>query len=132
MSTRVLVVDDDPSVRRMLQLTYEYAGFSAAIAANGADALRLMEGEAFDLVVMDVVMPVMSGIEATRRILARWTEARIIACSTVDHAAVVQQACEFRRLLGKPPGNVVEGEAAGKGAGPGHGQQHLHSGDAAP
>jgi len=54
MSTRVLVVDDDPSVRRMLQLTYEYAGFSAAIAANGADALRLMEGEAFDLVVMDV------------------------------------------------------------------------------
>ena len=64
----VLVVDDDPTNQMLISRRLEKAGHRVSQAHHGQEALGLMSGEqAFDLVLMDVQMPVLGGIEATRR-----------------------------------------------------------------
>jgi len=65
---KILVVDDVPHNRAMLMETLQPLGFDAFDAANGAQCLEMLDGARPDLIVMDVMMPVMDGREATRRI----------------------------------------------------------------
>lgn len=58
---RVLVVDDDPSIRRMIVAALKREGYEFLEASNGRDALDLMRAERPDLVVLDLMMPVVSG-----------------------------------------------------------------------
>jgi CheY-like chemotaxis protein len=64
----VLVVDDDPSIRKMIiaALRREGAGYMFAEAPNGRDALDLMRAQPPDVVVLDLMMPVMSGWDVLR------------------------------------------------------------------
>jgi CheY-like chemotaxis protein len=65
---RVLVVDDVPSNRAMLADLLEPMGFDVRHAVDGLDALQQVQRADHDLVLMDIMMPVMDGLEATRRI----------------------------------------------------------------
>ncbi len=65
---RALVVDDDPSSWMLAASLLERAGFTVACAANGVEALRRFEEDAFDLVLMDIRMPGMNGPEVTAKI----------------------------------------------------------------
>jgi chemosensory pili system protein ChpA (sensor histidine kinase/response regulator) len=63
-SRRVLIVDDDSSVQRVLVRVFERAGFSVTVACNGRQALsKLMGAERFDAMVSDIQMPKMTGRE---------------------------------------------------------------------
>jgi DNA-binding response OmpR family regulator len=57
----VLIVDDEPDILLMLRVNLEADGFETALAADGETALRRIEEERFDLVLLDVMMPVMDG-----------------------------------------------------------------------
>ena len=59
----MLVVDDDPVILRLLQVNFEMAGFTVSTAADGAEALAAATSEPPDLVVSDVMMPRMNGLE---------------------------------------------------------------------
>jgi DNA-binding response OmpR family regulator len=59
--TRVLIVDDEPDILLMLRVNLEADGFETALAADGETALRRIEEERFDIVLLDVMMPVMDG-----------------------------------------------------------------------
>ncbi|MDD2729993.1 ATP-binding protein [Malikia sp.] len=67
-ASRVLLVEDHPANQKLAIWLLQRQGHQVTLAENGAEAVRLMTALAFDVVLMDVQMPVMDGFEATRRI----------------------------------------------------------------
>lgn len=65
---RILVVDDDRNLRKIIQANLELAGFEITAVPSGPDALRMLDSLHPDLVVLDVMMPAMDGYEVARRI----------------------------------------------------------------
>jgi len=68
--THILIVDDYPSNLNIARLHLEHAGYLCSCAENGAEAIAITNEEAFDLILMDISMPLIDGYEATRRIRA--------------------------------------------------------------
>src|SRR5690349_24220089 len=69
MSERILIIDDEEHIRRMMRLTLEAAGYEVSEAKDGADGLRLFgDGSAWDAVVLDQRMPGMDGLETLRQL----------------------------------------------------------------
>lgn len=83
---RVLIVDDDPLVRSALSHFVSRDPEITVIgqAEDGREAIETVERELPDIVMMDVQMPEMNGIEATAIIAERWPEVRILAVTTLD------------------------------------------------
>ena len=65
----ILVVDDDEAIRTLLQEELEEEGYKVLIATNARDALKMVDAEPLDLVILDIRMPGMDGLEALPRIL---------------------------------------------------------------
>ena len=68
MSTRILVVDDDPSIAEMLALLLESEGFEGSVCATGNNALPLFRADRPDLVLLDVMLPGLDGVSVCRLI----------------------------------------------------------------
>jgi CheY-like chemotaxis protein len=68
---RVLLVEDNPTNQRVVQLILETLGAEITVANNGQEALDLYRADGFDVILMDMQMPVMDGLTATRLIRAR-------------------------------------------------------------
>jgi two-component system OmpR family response regulator len=68
---RLLVVDDEPNILELLSASLRFAGFDVATAADGQQALKLVESFQPDLVVLDVMMPGIDGFEVMRRMRER-------------------------------------------------------------
>ncbi|MFZ9840630.1 MAG: response regulator transcription factor [Candidatus Nanopelagicales bacterium] len=65
---RVLIVDDEAGIRSLLSETLSLVGYSTLSAENGMQAMSLLRAEKFDLVLLDINMPLLSGFEAISRI----------------------------------------------------------------
>lgn len=65
----ILVVDDDDAIRMLIEMELTEEGYRVLTAANAQDALKLVKSEQLDLVVLDIRMPGMDGLEALPRIL---------------------------------------------------------------
>ncbi len=76
---RVLIVDDSPENRQLVNVVLTDAGLEVTEAGNGAEAIERMEQSSFDVVLLDMQMPVMDGYEATRRLRAAGVTTTIIA-----------------------------------------------------
>jgi DNA-binding response OmpR family regulator len=70
MAERVLVVDDEKSIRRVVEYALQEGGFEVLSSSRGDDALEVIEREPVDLVVLDLMLPGIDGIEVCRRIRA--------------------------------------------------------------
>jgi two-component system, OmpR family, KDP operon response regulator KdpE len=81
---RVLVTDDDADIRRVLRSTLITLGFDAAEASNGEQALKEIEARLFDVVLLDVNMPGMGGIEACRQIRKKAPRVQILMVTVRD------------------------------------------------
>lgn len=64
----ILAVDDEALIRRLLELNLQRAGYRVTTAVDGEDALRKVQADRPDLVVLDIVMPRMDGFEVLRRL----------------------------------------------------------------
>ncbi len=95
MTPRILVVDDDESLRRVTQVQLEQAGFQTQTAADGSEALAALQKAPVQLVITDLKMPGMSGLELLRRIRAEYPEVVVVvitAYGTVESAVEAMRA----------------------------------------
>jgi two-component system copper resistance phosphate regulon response regulator CusR len=65
---RILVVDDDPDTLDLVKLTLTTAGYEVVLATNGSEALHLIDSFLFDLMLLDVMMPELSGFDVMRKL----------------------------------------------------------------
>ena len=93
---RIFIVDDHPLMRTALKMTIEAAAdmCSAGEAANGAEALQLIPTAKPDVVLMDLMMPEMSGLEAIRALIQSQPGIRILVLSSLEKKAEILSAIQ--------------------------------------
>jgi two-component system KDP operon response regulator KdpE len=80
----ILAVDDEAGILRLIKLELSSQGFRVVVAGDGEEALRLAEQQRPDIVVLDIVMPQMNGLEVMRRLRER-TSVPVILLTAKDH-----------------------------------------------
>ncbi len=115
---RVLVAEDNPNNQRVIQLVLEQLGLSLEIVGDGAKAVETFTSRPFDIVLMDMQMPVMDGVAATRRIRAfereegrpRTPIAMLSANAMPDHIdASLEAGCDEHIAKPFTPASLVDG-----------------------
>lgn len=81
MSARILIVDDEENQRRALSIALGLEGFYVEDAADGDEAMLRLEGQGFDLAIVDLMMPGINGLELARRLRFRWPDLRVVLTS---------------------------------------------------
>lgn len=111
----ILVIDDDPAILRSLRKVLESAGHEVTEAPDGMKALRWFAGRPTDLVLTDIYMPEMDGLELTMRLREAFPEVRVLAMSGggfIDKGQILKAAeiLGARQILEKPftPDQVLE------------------------
>ena len=108
-SLRVLVVEDKPINRKVLGLILETMNAKTTFAENGLEAVRAYQQEPFDVVLMDLRMPVMDGYQATREIRAHEASRRatrtpviVVSAHTRPHEIEAAREAGADHHMGKP------------------------------
>jgi DNA-binding response OmpR family regulator len=93
MAKRVLIVDDEPNIVTALEFLLQKRGYEVHAAASGEEALRLVEAERPDVVLLDVMMPARSGYDVAQRIRERpdWGPIKIVMLSAKGRQAEVDK-----------------------------------------
>jgi excisionase family DNA binding protein len=101
---RVLVVDDDPSVREALGAALQAKGYEVVLASDGREALRGIRQEPFDLIFLDILLPAVGGASVFKAIKRRDPEAVVVIITGYPHHEETLAALEYgpAMLLPKP------------------------------
>ncbi len=113
MAHRVMLVDDASFMRMMLKNILVGSGYEViGEAENGAKAVEQFKALKPDLVIMDIIMPEMGGIDAVREIIKGNPTAKILMCSSMGQQSLVVEAIQAgaKDFIVKPfqPSNVLE------------------------
>jgi CheY-like chemotaxis protein len=98
----VLVIDDDPDVRGFIVNSLEEQGYRVRAASDGREGLAAIERETPDLVVLDFIMPGLSGAEVARKIRAKRPDQPILFVSGYSETEAVKRTAPGAPLLAKP------------------------------
>jgi DNA-binding response OmpR family regulator len=82
-ATRILIVDDDPSIRKFVRANLEARDYEVLLAGDGDEAIKMIERELPDLILLDIMMPKMDGFDVCRQI-REWSQIPIIMLSARD------------------------------------------------
>lgn len=95
MSTRILIADDAPFIREILKQLLSDAGHKiVAEADTGQAVFELVQKHKPEVVIMDLVMPGLNGLQATQQILSKFPDMKIIACSTLNQEDMILKALQ--------------------------------------
>jgi CheY-like chemotaxis protein/anti-sigma regulatory factor (Ser/Thr protein kinase) len=102
--SRILVVDDDKTTRHVLRSVLTSAGFSTSVATDGVEALELLDAGRFDLLLLDVWMPRMNGLELLARLRNAEARPRIVVMTSDDAPETLLKAVREQafRYVHKP------------------------------
>ncbi|MCO4743693.1 MAG: response regulator [Proteobacteria bacterium] len=96
----ILVAEDNPTNQRVIELVLQRLGYSPDIASNGEEAVHAVGRRRYDLVMMDVLMPVMDGLEATRKITSlQGDEAPVVIGLTASTSSEARRDCLAAGML---------------------------------
>lgn len=106
-SSRILVIDDEEDIRDVARLLLESAGYAVVCAEDGRAALREIERSPVDLVITDMLMPEMDGVELINEVRRRNPDQAVVAMSGGGHAPKesylqIAHLCGAQVLLPKP------------------------------
>jgi signal transduction histidine kinase len=101
-SASILVIDDDPDVRGFIAAALEEQGYRVREASDGREGLAAVERERADLVIVDFIMPGLSGAEVARKIRAKRPEQAILFVSGYSETDAVKRTAPDAPLLAKP------------------------------
>jgi len=90
---RILVAEDNLINQKMILKVLEKLGYNAALATSGAEVIQMLNSEYFDLILMDVQMPEMDGLEATRHIRANCERQPVIIAMTANAMVEDREEC---------------------------------------
>jgi YesN/AraC family two-component response regulator len=106
----VLVIDDEPAIRKALQRVLASAGYPVRVADNGTDGLEALETQTADIVIVDIIMPRINGVDTIRAIVRKFPNVRIIAISgggnfspAEPYAVITEAYLRPRPLRGPTP-----------------------------
>ena len=104
MPKTILIVDDQKGVRRLLEELFKMEGWNVYTASDGIEAVSQVKASSPDIVLMDMKMPNMNGLESSSQILALCPDMRIIMMTAYGEMDVVKKALEVgvRRCITKP------------------------------
>jgi putative two-component system response regulator len=91
---RILVVDDEEQIRKLLRRLLEAQGYACEVAADSAEARRLLEADAFALLLSDVNMPGESGLDLAQDVLLRHPDVAVVMVTGMDDRRYVDSALE--------------------------------------
>ncbi len=92
MGKRILLVDDEPLILKGLKYTLEQEGYETESAMDGEEALNKFDAQAFDLILLDVMMPKMDGTEATAAIHAKSPRTKIALLTSTSSSDDISRA----------------------------------------
>ena len=98
---KILVIDDEPIVRTSCIRSLSPEGYEVKSASSGKEALELLENEPFNLVLLDLKMPDMDGIEVLKKIKNTWPDTKVVMItgySTVETAVKTLKLGAFSYL----------------------------------
>jgi CheY-like chemotaxis protein len=101
----IILAEDDPLSRKVALRMLKKLGITAYVAANGLEVLQALEGQPYDVVLMDIQMPEMDGIKATKIIRERWAHGPKIIVITSCFSDTYRKLCfdaGADEFLGKP------------------------------
>ena len=81
MMAHILIIDDDEQILKMLKQAIERKGYKVTTATNGVEGIKLYKETLADVVITDIVMPEMEGLEAIRKLRKEYKDIKIIALS---------------------------------------------------
>ncbi|MGH9031631.1 MAG: response regulator transcription factor [Acidimicrobiia bacterium] len=84
---RVLVVDDEPAVRQAVRRALSFDGYDVVLAAEGREALTILSSEPVDVIVLDVLMPQLDGLEVCRRLRAEGDDTPVLLLTARSRVA---------------------------------------------
>src|SRR6476659_181001 len=97
MAAKILVVDDDANVQRLLQYTLKQEGYDVVLAADGAEGFRLWGAEAPDLILLDVILPKLDGYHVATKIrIDEGTSGYVLIIMLNAEREVEQKVCGLR------------------------------------
>lgn len=101
---RLLVVEDQRDLRELLATAFSLEGYAVSMAASGEEALALVQREVPDLIVLDLALPAMGGIETLRRIREGGCAPRVVILTAHGTPVQVREAMALgvREFIGKP------------------------------
>ncbi len=112
MNASILVAEDDELIRSTIRRSLEQRGYDVCEAANGAEAIRALRAEPFDLVITDILMPEKDGLETIRHLRKELPAVKIIAISGNENQLFLDSASGLgaTRSLAKPfrPSELLE------------------------
>src|SRR3972149_915447 len=85
MKNRLLIVDDEEGIRLLYKEELEEEGYATEIASSGEEALEKLKDTKVDLVLLDIKMPGMDGVEVLRRVKEKWKTLPVILCTAYPH-----------------------------------------------